>query len=148
MDLGAFAQIEDLEKLAEANGIYVPRLRGYRLMSCSEPYTEDEIQKIIKDVKDNERRHYASLSELHYITYKVRRQCETWNKYVGREDVLYIHSRMGGKSYSYDYDSETDTFRKRFVLSEQPWFLDHVRDAYDCTYCDIYAKITVFPDGE
>ena len=32
MDLGAYAQIEDLENIAKDNGIEVPRLRGYRLM--------------------------------------------------------------------------------------------------------------------
>lgn len=32
MDLGAYAQIEELEELAKLNGIQVPRLRGYRLM--------------------------------------------------------------------------------------------------------------------
>ena len=32
MDLGAYAQIGRLEKIAANNGIYIPRLRGYRLM--------------------------------------------------------------------------------------------------------------------
>jgi len=31
MDLGAYVQIEDLDKIAKENGIVVPRLRGYRL---------------------------------------------------------------------------------------------------------------------
>lgn len=33
MDLYAFMQIETLEAIAKANGIEIPRLRGYRLMS-------------------------------------------------------------------------------------------------------------------
>lgn len=37
MDLGAYVQIEDLDKIAEENGIEVPRLRGYRLMKDEEP---------------------------------------------------------------------------------------------------------------
>lgn len=32
MDLGAYTRIEDLDKAVKANEIYVPRLRGYRLM--------------------------------------------------------------------------------------------------------------------
>ena len=37
MDLGAYVQIEELEKIAKKNGIEVPRLRGYRLMSEEQP---------------------------------------------------------------------------------------------------------------
>ena len=36
MDLGAYAQIKDIEKIAKENGIVVPRLRGYRLMKNEE----------------------------------------------------------------------------------------------------------------
>ena len=36
MDLGAYAQIEDLDVIAKANNIDCPRLRGYRLMSEEE----------------------------------------------------------------------------------------------------------------
>ncbi len=43
MDLGAFVQIEDLDEVARINGIEIPRLRGYRLMSQCTPYTEEEI---------------------------------------------------------------------------------------------------------
>lgn len=32
MDLGAYVNIEDLDAIAKANGIDIPRLRGYRLM--------------------------------------------------------------------------------------------------------------------
>lgn len=45
MDLGAYARINDLSKVAEENGIDVPRLRGYRLMSGEEPLTEEEIRE-------------------------------------------------------------------------------------------------------
>lgn len=36
MDLGAYANIENLAEIAERNNIIVPRLRGYRLMSEEE----------------------------------------------------------------------------------------------------------------
>ena len=45
MDLGAYAKINDLSKIAEENGIDVPRLRGYRLMSEEKPLTEEEIKE-------------------------------------------------------------------------------------------------------
>lgn len=65
---------------------------------------------------------------------KIRQQYEMWNKYVGREDVLYIHARIGGDNWSY--------FGGAKLLNE-PWFLDKVDDNFDSTYCDIYAKIKI-----
>lgn len=147
MDLGAFAQIDTLDKIAEINGIDVPRLRGYRLMSECKPYTDEEIQEQIQSIKQCYRKSHHSLSRLYSIKAEVRRQCETWNKYAGRSDVLYIHSRMGGTTCGY-WDDEKGEHVTTYDLKAQPWFLDHVYDAYDGTYCDIYAKITVFPDGE
>ena len=46
MDLLAYGQIDELEKLAEANGIKVPRLRGYRLMSEERPVSKEELKTI------------------------------------------------------------------------------------------------------
>ena len=37
MDLGAYAQIENLGAVASQNGISVPRIRGYRLMKDEKP---------------------------------------------------------------------------------------------------------------
>jgi len=68
---------------------------------------------------------------IHNEIQKLKRQCETWNKYVGREDVLYIHARIGGGNWS-DYYKE---------VVNKPWFIEKVDDAFDSTYCDIYAKI-------
>ena len=62
----------------------------------------------------------------------VLKQYEMWNKYCGREDVLYIHTRTGGNNWNY--------YGCNKYLSE-PWYLDHVTDSFDSTYCDIYAKI-------
>lgn len=44
MDLGAFENIELIEKIMSDNGISVPRLRGLRLMSLEKPLTRDEIE--------------------------------------------------------------------------------------------------------
>lgn len=126
MDLGATAQIDRLEIIAQENGISVPRLRGYRLMSECEPYTEEEIQEQIRDIKSSYRFMHEPLSRIWDIEHDVRKQCGLWNKYAGRDDVLYIHSRCRGA------DAE---------MRAMPWYLDDARDAFDGTYCDIYAKI-------
>lgn len=133
MDLGAYAQIEDLDALAQLNGIGIPRLRGYRLMSQCEPYTAEETEQEIKDIKNSYRRVHERLSVLYGVADGVRTQHALWNKYAGRSDVLYIHSRIGGSCYDY---------------KDKPWFLDCTTDAYDGTYCDIYAKIEKFPGEE
>ena len=49
MDLFAYSQIDDLHELAQKNGIYIPRLRGYRLMENEKPVTEEDIKKMIQD---------------------------------------------------------------------------------------------------
>lgn len=49
MDLVAYANIEDLEQLAKDNGIDIPRLRGYRLMSEEEPVSQEKINRMKKD---------------------------------------------------------------------------------------------------
>ena len=126
MDLGATAQIETLDKIAEENGISVPRLRGYRLMIDGEPYTEEETKEEIASIKSSYRRLHEPLSTLYWVSASVKEQHGMWNKYVGRNDVLYIHSRCG-------YPPEE--------VLKAPWFLDWVSDAFDPTYCTIYAKI-------
>ena len=61
------------------------------------------------------------------------KQYEIFNKYVGRKDILYIHSRIGGGNWPYYYEQ----------VIHQPWFIEKIDDSYDCTYCDIYAKIDI-----
>lgn len=51
MDLGAYEQIDELEKIAWLNGIDIPRVRGYRLMEHEEKISEEEIQKIMKQAE-------------------------------------------------------------------------------------------------
>ena len=69
---------------------------------------------------------------IHNSVVRKRKQYEMWNKYVGCEDILYIHSRIGGGNWSY---------YAKYVINE-PWFLEKVDDSFDSTYCDIYAKLT------
>lgn len=183
MDLFAYSQIEDLSTVATENGIYVPRLRGYRLMSKESLISCNEIHESIKSFEMNiyERactscprfRPESDTSEFSSATDRLRekylirengktvgfrwdlvhgknrkaikfalkkgrkaviKQLETFNKYVGRDDVLYIHARIGGGNWSY-FGGE--------ALAKQPWFIDKVDDYFDETYCDIYARIVV-----
>ena len=63
----------------------------------------------------------------------VKEQYSLFNSYVGREDVLYIHARLGTTSWT---DEKT-----KAEVTRQPWFLAKVDDSFDSSYCDIYARI-------
>lgn len=64
---------------------------------------------------------------------KILKSFETFNKYVGRDDVLYIHARLGSGNWTY-YDCPNS-------IENQDWFLEKVDDYYDSTYCDIYVQV-------
>lgn len=186
MDLGAYMNIEGLDKIAKNNGIEIPRIRGYRLMENEEPLSKEEIKEIqnksvidvakglceaipfwranpeyheysswtniledyylIKD-KDSKYPKYIGIRwdrihgwkrkilkfEIKKQKKKIQKQYDLWNKYAGVENVLYIHSRMGGWNWK-EYDEKNN-------ILNQPWFLDRVDDYFDSTYCDFYAKI-------
>lgn len=192
MDLGAFVHISDLDALAKANNIEVPRLRGYRLMKDEEPIdyrttikhvelqaceyliskswepkcnccvyssaTEAECELLIANYDRHwdcyapdydgpevyVRRELLNEDQLKMLDEQVakdikahKKQYDTWNKYCGRGDVLYIHARIGGANWK-PYDGPK--------LRKEPWFLAKVDSCDDNTYCDIYAKISVFPE--
>ena len=42
MDIGAYAQIDDLEQIMKDHNIDIPRLRGLRLMKDERPLTKTE----------------------------------------------------------------------------------------------------------
>lgn len=176
MDLGAYVQIDGLSQIAEENGIDVPRLRGYRLMSEEKPLTEEEIKEEVtrtahwiyeqmcqgipifsphprwyehsRKTKAIMKKYLDENGDLRWNlihgkkrknakwaikkqTNAVRKQYETWNKYAGKTDILYIHARIGGINWN-SYKTE---------IENKPWFLEKVDDYFDSTYCDIYAKI-------
>jgi len=187
MDLYAYSQIDELDELVKKNGIYVPRLRGYRLMKDEKPLTKEEwreiqhnieirvmvmlcesewgqntyycystrtIAKCAKHIKNYECRSMSEDDEGYrepeirwdrlkgkkkriFITRvknelrDIKKQYAVWNKYCGRDDILYIHARIGGSNWDcYNTD-----------VKDQPWFIEKVDDGWDSTYCDIYAKI-------
>ncbi len=188
MDLGAYAQIEDLDIIAKENGIEVPRLRGYRLMKDEEPVDLKEVinrDEIASDCVEElctshpfwsthprywESSEWTDYVKTYYMTYKMKdspfggkykdfngvrwdrihgwkrrvlktyihneikrktKQWEMFNKYAGRDDILYIHARIGGGNWPDYYDQ----------VIYQPWFIEKVDDSFDSTYCDIYARI-------
>lgn len=194
MDLGAYMQIADLDVIAKANGIEVPRLRGYRFMFEESVVSREEMEKAAHDYEMHlcewscksvprfrpdsgchefsprtyrlmrkycvlktilgERPDGSAYSWTEVVAFrwdllhgknrkavkfaikkgreKVARQLETFNKYAGREDVLYIHARIGGRNWLYYGGAD---------IEKQPWFLEKVDDYFDSTYCDIYARI-------
>lgn len=63
---------------------------------------------------------------------RIRKSMETFNKYAGRKDVLYVHARIGGNNWVY-FDGTQ--------VAEHPAFIERVDDWFDSTYCDIYIKV-------
>ena len=141
-----------LAEIARKNGIDIPHLRGYRLMSEEIPFTEDEIAKACDEGYWDEYRTFVYRKRPWYRPRNARfdpdkrqlrrmcrqhardthRQLEMFNKYAGRSDVLMIHARIGG-----DWPT-----RGGALISMEKWFIDYCYDGADHTYCDLYAKIT------
>ena len=161
MDLGAFVNIENLQRLADANGVAVPRLRGYRLMQNETEVDEEDVSEIIHNLEvwectnlfgdkyiqnrtENEKRiqwellHGKRRKVLKFAVKKRRKraieQYRIFNKYVGQSGVLYIHARIGGPNWN-RYGGPD--------LEKTSWFIEKVDDCFDSTYCDIYAKVTM-----
>lgn len=63
---------------------------------------------------------------------RIRKSMETFNKYAGRKDILYVHARIGGNNWVY-FDGPQ--------VAEHPAFIERVDDWFDSTYCDIYIKV-------
>lgn len=182
MDLGAYAQIEELEHIMKENDIKIPRLRGLRLMKNEKPISKEEFDEMAfkeglsrceelchsrfslnyglseySDYTDAIARYYLKFEEnrpigirwdrvhgkkrkvFKYVIKKAKKdvyaQYEMWNKYCGREDVLYIHCRLGDGNYLYYHVWD--------IIESKPWFLDDVEDYFDHTYLDVYAKIKI-----
>ena len=190
MDLGAYAQIDNLEQIMIDNNIEIPRLRGLRLMCDEEQVSRGELFELaeseglrrcaklcrslppfdwnsgVSEMSERtdfiteyylelqkyknggynhldpiavrwDRVHGKKRKAFKYVIKKAKKevfeQYEMWNKYCGRDDVLYIHCRLGAGNWDY--------YKGWEIIESQPWFLDKVEDYFDCTYLDIYAKI-------
>lgn len=122
MDLGAYVQIDDLSKIAEANGIDIPRLRGYRLMSEEEPWTEEEIKV---EIIESNRHLYESLCEsvprfsLYPIYYEYSRKTKAiMKKYLDengdlRWDIIHGKKRKNAK---YAIKKQTNAVKKQYEI--------------------------------
>lgn len=168
MDLGACANIEDLDGLAKKNGIYCPRLRGYRLMKDEDPVCFGGAD-VVDDVSVDCVRSY--IFRTGFTNKNFRRR---WKKYIiqdnrvnwknihgkmrkeikwhirstlkhGREQFSIFNKYCGREDvlmiHSRIGDGNWDYYRK--YVEDQPWFIEKVDDWYDSTYCDIYARIEV-----
>jgi len=92
----------------------------------------------------NEKNHTVRWDKLHgnkrkVVKYHIRHlqnniRCNIgmFNRYVGRDDVIYIHARLGSWNWSEFHADD---------LKYQPAYLGHCDDYYDNTYCDIYLKV-------
>lgn len=57
----------------------------------------------------------------------------TFNRYAGRDDILCVHARIGGRNWGY--------FNRGGAVSGSDAFIEKVDDMFDNTYCDIYLRI-------
>lgn len=57
----------------------------------------------------------------------------TFNRYVGRDDILCVHARIGGRNWGY--------YNRGGAVSGSDAFIEKVDDMFDDTYCDIYLRI-------
>lgn len=99
-------------------------VNGYR------PPTWNRMIDFVPDKKNPEgdyvMRKIGIFHEISCLRGRIVEQARCWNAYAGKEGVLYIHSRCGRGWRNY---------------RNEPWFLDGCLDAFDPTYCDIYAKV-------
>ena len=64
---------------------------------------------------------------------RVLNSFDTFNRYAGRDDILCVHARIGGRNWGY--------FNEGGVVSGSDAFIEKVDDMFDDTYCDIYLRI-------
>lgn len=57
----------------------------------------------------------------------------TFNRYAGRDDILCVHARIGGRNWGY--------YNRGGAVSGNDAFIEKVDDMFDDTYCDIYLRI-------
>ena len=89
MDLYAYSNIPNLEALAESNGIVVPRLRGYSLMSDEAPLSAERIERAVQS-------HIGGIYE---------RACES-------------EPRFRPDSTWFAYSRATDKLKRKYIITE------------------------------
>lgn len=127
-------EVDECEQLLRATPLY-------KVNSNIHTYSWETDRKIAKYIKNGrvmwDKIHGRFRKNLKFaIKMKkkaIEKQYKTFNKYVGRKDILMIHARVGGDNWTY-YDCHKD-------VATKSWFIEKVDDFFDRTYCDIYVKI-------
>lgn len=98
MDLGAYKNIEDvnIQKIVSDNNIYVPRLRGYRLMGYESKYSNNDI------IRSSSFKYVARNVIEHYFFLKLAKEIKS-----RRDAILCYDIRKTADKY-YDYFNEKD----------------------------------------
>lgn len=99
MDLGAYMQIEDIDKIAKDNGIEVPRLRGYRLMKDEKPVNISEM--VVK--KDIAIECVKNLCESQPFCWDVNanwHEISSWTDYLKELYLVVSRDKDGYKEYT------------------------------------------------
>jgi hypothetical protein len=127
-------EVDECERLISARPLY----KINALFHVYSAKTEKKNKKYIKDGKVLWNKIHGKFRKNLKFAIKrkkkaVNKQFSTFNKYVGRKDVLMVHARVGGNNWRY-YDCDK-------TVATKPWFLEKVDDYFDNTYCDIYCKI-------
>lgn len=71
--------------------------------------------------------------EIRKVRKEIINNLSTFNKYVGREDIIYIHVRLNCFAWS-KFAEENNIYTK-------PWYIDSETDWFDSGYRDIYVKV-------
>lgn len=69
---------------------------------------------------------------IRHLKKNIKRNVNMFNKYVGRDDIVYIHARLGSWNWSNFHGDD---------LKYHPVYLEHCDDWNDKSYCDIYLKV-------
>ena len=107
MDLYAYVQIEDYDALAKANGIEIPRLRGYRWMENEKCLSEEDIENCLNEARARAYEHVLTADppfsinpEYYTLSYTTDQRKK---KYLIQEEqtrVYYPPDNPEGKSYT------------------------------------------------
>lgn len=121
-----------LEYFSKVYNIY-----GRPISGMSHMFDAEEIPYLYNNGLPNWKKiHGRARKEVKFIIKQSKKeaveQYRIWNKYTGREDVLYIHAKLGSTSWS-------DI--KHYQYANKPWYIESIDDSFDKVYCDIYAKI-------
>ena len=128
-------EVDECERLISARPLYKINAMFHEYSTT----TENRNKKYIKDDKVLWNKIHGKFRKNLKFAIKrkkkaINKQFNTFNKYVGRKDVLMVHARVGGNNWKY-FDCDK-------TVSNQSWFIEKVDDYYDNTYCDIYCKLS------